>query len=132
MNSLSLSFNRWILAIFVKKVRRLEDFSADSEGTDRRPPLILEERRRRDGDGRYEIRNFRRGRERGLCSASKMYFKRARYTFCSTMIHGGDFWYDSITKLVNLETLFVTLLIKIWPWRRLITPRFINKLEARL
>lgn len=31
------------------------------------------------------------------------------------MIHGGDFWYDSITKLVNLETLFVTLLIKIWP-----------------
>lgn len=40
MNSLSLSFNRWILAIFVKKVHRLEDFSADSEGTDRRPPLF--------------------------------------------------------------------------------------------
>lgn len=56
-----------------------------------------------------------------------MYFKRARYTFYSTMIHGGEIFATILLleELVNWRLYFVTLLIKIWPWRRLITPRIL-------
>lgn len=74
----------------------MTDLSADSEDTF----LILEKDEEERGWAAMKL-EISKGGKRALCAASKMYFKRTRYTCYSTMIHGGDFWYDSITKLVN-------------------------------